>query len=89
MKSTIGLAAMVASAMGGLGQDVEVLPRHLAEPPGLGEWLRRNNRRRETGGAFGSGRVKQQRQRLQRATGPGSYDEWKRELATKRAQVKE
>lgn len=69
--SPLALAAMAAAAVGGLGLQAEVEPR----PPGLGEWLRRNNRHKETAGAFGAPKVKQGHQRLQRASGPGSINE--------------
>lgn len=82
LRSASLLAAAMASGV--LGEaEVQVLPR--PEPRGLGEWIRRNNKRRETKGAFGAPKAKQRRQRLQRAVGPGSYDEWKAALAAKRA----
>lgn len=85
-RSLLSVAALAATSMG-TGFDVEVIPRDLTAgaPPSLGEWLTRNNRRRQTDGAFGAPKTKQRRQRLQRATGPGSYDEWKAAVAAERA----
>lgn len=85
-RSSLGLAAIVASMASGMGLSAEVIPREdVARPSGLGDWLARNNRRRVTKGEFGARKVTKRRQRLQRATGPGSYDEWKTALAAERA----
>lgn len=74
----LAAALAAASSMGVMGQSAEVMPR----PSGIGGWLRGNNRARVK-------RVKPRRsqfnRRLARATGPNSYDEWKRELAAERA----
>ena len=71
-RSPLILAAMAAAAMSGLGLSAEVAP--------LGPQIRPQIR-----GAFGALKRKQPRRRLQRATGPGSYDEWKAQLAAERA----
>lgn len=85
-RSILSAAALIAASMAGMGQSVEVIPRsagHLPDAPrGLGGWLERNNRSRFPRGK----RPPQVRaKRLQRATGPGSYDEWKSQLAAVRA----
>lgn len=69
----VAAAAMAASYYPAVGGDVEVVEN--TGRMGLGEWVRRNNRRRQTDGAFGAPKVPKGRQRLQRATGPGSLNE--------------
>jgi hypothetical protein len=74
-------AAAAAASIGVMGQSAEVMLDN-TRPPGLGAWLTRNNRRRVPK----TPRVKSLlNKRLARATGPGSYDDWKRDLAEKRA----
>jgi len=68
--------------MAAMGQDAEVVHRTPSDAPGLGGWLARNNRHRFPKGPKAK---PVRRARLQRATGPGSYDEWKKELAAERA----
>lgn len=82
----MGLGVLAAALAAGMtapevGGDVEVIPR----PRGLGDWIERNERRRQTKGAFGAPPRPKGRKRLQRATGPGSYDAWKKALAVERA----
>jgi hypothetical protein len=78
------LAAMVAAGMGASALQAEVMPPEtLPRPRGsIGDWITANNKRRIP---RDHRPAKKQLQRLQRATWPGSYDEWKRELAEARA----
>lgn len=69
-------AALAAAASMGSSADAEVVPR------GLGAWVTANNKRPK---GYRPPILRQRRQRLQRATGPGSYDEWKKALAAERA----
>ena len=74
-------AAAAAASMGVMGQSAEVMLDN-TRPVGLGQWLTRNNRRRVPKIPRAKSLLNK---RLARSTGPGSYDEWKRELAAKRA----
>lgn len=78
MRSPLALAVALAAtaSLGSMGQSAEVVPR----PEGLGGWVTRNNKRPRSKSAPKA----KQPQRLQRASGVGSYDEWKKALAAER-----
>ena len=87
-RSPIALAALALASMSNLGLSAEVVPRTPIEQPlepalGLGGWVRRNNRTRRVKAP--KKRASQLNQRLAPATGPGSYHEWKQQLAAQRA----
>ena len=87
-RSQIALAALAVASMSGLGLSAEVVPRTpfehpLDRPQGLGAWVRRKNRVRRAKAP--SKCSSQLNQRLAPATGPGSYHQWKQELAAQRA----
>lgn len=75
--SVLAVALVAAASLGTMGQSAEVVPR----PEGLGGWVTRNNKRPRS---KHTPKAKQQPQRLQRASGIGSYDEWKKALAAER-----
>jgi len=80
-RTILSTAAILGAAMAGMGQSAEVVPR-----PTLGDWMARNNRH-----MFPKRKKAKpvRRARLQRATGPGSYDEWKKAEAARRALMRE
>lgn len=85
-RSALSIAALVA-AMGSMPLGAEILPRNDYPDDKLRDALRLAGRvtsRDAVRGAFGGSKPKRGHQRLKRATGPGSYDEWKAALAAER-----